>query len=85
MLILYALTMYLCVSIKKDQREEIRGAMDARRSTHKQRSNKQKANTLQGQETYLLHMSQKGHLCKDCPMNGYQNMFERICRYPEMI
>jgi hypothetical protein len=31
MLILFALTIYLCASTKKDQREAIEGAMDARR------------------------------------------------------
>jgi hypothetical protein len=35
MLILFALTMYLCASTKKDQREAIEGAMDARRRVMK--------------------------------------------------
>jgi hypothetical protein len=35
MLILFALTMYLCASTKKDQREAIGGAMDARRRVKK--------------------------------------------------
>jgi hypothetical protein len=33
--ILFALTMYLCASTKKDQREAIEGAMDARRRVMK--------------------------------------------------
>jgi hypothetical protein len=35
MLILFALTMYLCASTKKDQREAIEGAMDTRRRVMK--------------------------------------------------
>jgi hypothetical protein len=35
MLILFALTMYLCASTDKDQREVIEGAMDARRKVMK--------------------------------------------------
>ena len=35
MLILFALTMYLCASTKKDQREAIGDAMDARRRAMK--------------------------------------------------